>query len=82
MTEKGKGTVLGKFHAMQLTEADLQSIMRMHVNIRNKRKTEKNERVSKRNYGSRPECSIDDAVLEKILIFDNSLVTGNHIFMQ
>ena len=60
------------------TEADFQLIMRMFVNIRNKVNIESDERVSKRNYGSRPGCSIEDAILEKTLIFDNSLVTGNH----
>ena len=52
--------------------------MRMFLNIRNKGRKEKVQRVSKINYGSRPGHSIEDAILEKILVFDNSLVTGNH----
>ena len=50
----------------------------MFVNIRNKGNAETDERVTKRNYGSRQRCSIECATLEKILVFDNSLVTGNH----
>ena len=52
--------------------------MSIFVNIRNKGNIESEERVSKSNYGSRPKHSIEDAILEKILVFDNSLVKGNH----
>ena len=63
---------------MKLAEDDLQLILRMFVNIRNKGKIESDERVSKSNCGYRPGYSIKYAILEKILVFDNSLVTRNH----
>ena len=78
MIEKGKGPVLGKLRTIQLIEADLKPIMRILVNIRNKRNIESDNRVSNRNYGSRPGHSIEDAILENRLFFDNSLVTGKH----
>ena len=54
--------------------------MRMFINIRNKGNMEAYQRVSKRNYGSRLGYSIEDTILEKRLVFDNSLATGIHIF--
>ena len=50
----------------------------MFVNIRHKVNIESDERVFKSNYGSRREHLIGDAILEKILVFDNNLVTENH----
>ena len=76
--EKGKGPVLGKLRTIQLIKADLQLLMRFFVNTRNKSSIETDERISKSNYGSRPGYSIQDAILEKKLVFDNSLVTGQH----
>ena len=78
MIEKGKGPVLGKLRTIQLTEADLKLIMMMFVNIRNKGNIESDERVSKSIYGSRPGYSLEDDILEKRLVFDNSIVTGSH----
>ena len=78
MIEKAKGSVLGKLSTTQLIEADLQLIMRMFVKIRNKGNMETDQRVSKSNHKSRPGYSIEDAILEKILVFDNILVTGKH----
>ena len=52
--------------------------MRIVVNIRNKLNIESDYRVSKSNYGSRPGCSIEHAILDKRLVFGNILVTGNH----
>ena len=74
---KRKGLVLGKIRTMKLAEADLQLKMMIFVNFRNKGNMESDERVSKRNYGSRPGCSIEDDISEK-MVFDNSLVIGNH----
>ena len=63
--EKGKGLVLGKLRTIQLIEADLQLVMRILVNNRNKHRIERDSRISKSNYGSMPRYSIDDAILEK-----------------
>ena len=48
------------------------------MSIRNKGNIKSDERVSKSNYGSRPGHSIEDAILEKRLVFDNIIVTGSH----
>ena len=58
----------------QLMEANLQLTMMMV----NKVNVETDEIVSKSNYFSIPECSIEYAILKKRLIFDNNLVTENH----
>ena len=63
--EKGKGPVLGKLRTIQLIEADLQLVMRILVNNRNKYRIERDSRIAKSNYGSSPRYSIDDAILEK-----------------
>ena len=78
MIEKGKGLVFGKFRTIQLIESYLQLIMRMFVNVRNKGNIEYDERVSKRNYGSKLGRSREDGILEKRSAFDNSLFTGNY----
>ena len=78
MIAKGKGPVLGKLRTIQLIEADLQLLMRIFVNTRNKGSIEADEIILKSNYGSRPGYSIEDAILEKRLVFDKSLVTGRH----
>ena len=52
--------------------------MRIFVKLRNKGNIESDERFSKSNYGSRTSYSIDDAILEKILVFDHSIVMLNH----
>ena len=63
MIEKLKGPALGKLHTIQLIEADMQLIMRILVNIRNKLDIESDDRVSKSKYGSRPGYSIEDDIL-------------------
>ena len=73
--EKGKGPVLGKLRTIQLIEADLQLVMKILVNNRNKHNIESDIRIAKSNYGSRPRYSIDNAILEKCLIYDNSLLS-------
>ena len=78
MLEKVKGPVLGKLRTIKLLEAGLQLIMKLFVSIRNKGNIESDERISKSNYGSRLGCSIEDAILEKRLVFDNSIVTESH----
>ena len=52
--------------------------MRLFVNIRIKGNIESDERILKSNYGSRPGYSIEDSILEKRLVFANSIVTGSH----
>ena len=76
MTEKGKGLIMGKLYNIQLIEADLQLLMRILVNNRNKNKIESDYRIAKSNYGSRPNYSIEDTILEKRLAYYNSLLAG------
>ena len=76
MMEKGKGPVVDKLHTIQLIEADLQLLMKILINIRNKLSIETNKRVSKYNYGSSINYSIENAILEKRLWYDNSLLWG------
>ena len=49
MLEKGKGLVLSKLHIIQLIEADLQLIIRIYTNMRNKYKI-KDYQISKSNF--------------------------------
>ena len=72
MIKKGKGLVIGKLRTVQLVEADLQMIIRICVNNRNKYQIENNLRVSKCNYGLRPNYSIEIVILEKQLTHDAS----------
>ena len=64
--KKGKGYVLGKLRTMQLIEANIQLLIRIFINQRNKFKIKKDSRVTKYNYGY--------AILEKRIIYDNSLL--------
>ena len=74
MLGKGKGMVLGKLRIITLIEADMQNIMRIFLNDGDEEKIETDKRFSKANYGSRKNYSIELAILEKRLIFDNSLL--------
>ena len=78
MIEKRKGLVLGKLRTIKFIKTDLRLILRIFVNIRNKSNIDPDERGSKINNGSRPRCSIEDDILEKRLVFDNSIVTGSY----
>ena len=49
--------------------------MRIGINHRHKYVVEKNSRVSKSNYGSRPDYLIETIILQKRLIYDNSKLT-------
>ena len=73
--EQGKVPVLGKPHTIQLIKSDFHLKTMIFVSIRNKGNVESDIKVSERNYWSRPRYSIEDAILEKIFYFDNSLVT-------
>ena len=77
MISKGKGMVLGKLRIITLIEADLQYIMRIFLGDEEEEKIEKDDRFSKTNYGSRKNYSIESALLEKRVIFDNSMMSGN-----
>ena len=52
MLEKGKSPVVDKLCTMQLIEVDLQLLIRILVNSRNKLNIEFNERISKSSYRS------------------------------
>ena len=78
MIEKGKGPIVGKLRTIQLIEVDLQLLMRILVNNRNKFKIEIYHRIVKSNYGSRLDYSIDDTILDKRLVFDNSIIIGKY----
>jgi len=49
-------------------------LMRILINQRNKENIEKDPRVAKCNYSSRLYYSIKDTLLEKRLVFDNSMI--------
>ena len=61
---------------MQLIEADLQLLIRILINNRNKLNIEYDERILKSNYRSRMNYSIENVILEKRLWYNNSLLGG------
>ena len=67
MLEKGKGLVLSKLHIIQLIEADLQLIIRIYTNMRNKYKI-KDYQTSKSNFISWLNYSIDIAIFKMIYL--------------
>jgi len=77
--EKEKGPVVDKLRTTQLIVADLQLLMRILVNTRNKISIEAGSRVSKCNYGSHANYSIENVILEKHLWYNNSLLRSNKI---
>jgi len=76
MLGKGKGMIIGKLRTITLIEADLQYIMRIYLDDDDEEMIESDDRFSKSNYGSRKNYSIESAILEKRLTFDNSLLSG------
>ena len=52
--------------------------MRILVNNRNKFKIKTDHRIAKSNYGSRLDYSIDNFILEKRLVLDNSIIIGKY----
>ena len=76
--EKGKGPVIRKLRTIQLIEADLQILMIIFINERNSGRIEIDPMISKYNYGSRKGYSIENAILEKRIVYNNSLLMGNH----
>ena len=79
MLEKEKGPILGKLRTTQLIEADLQLLMRMFIGGRTEGVIEKDQRISKFNYGSRANYSIENAILEKRLMCDLSIRDGKEM---
>ena len=74
--EKGKGMILGKLRTIMLIEADLQYIMRIYLEDKEEEMIESDERFSKSNYRLIKNYSIETAILEKQLTFDNSLLSS------
>ena len=77
MIGKGKGMLLGKLRIITLIEADLQCIMRTCLGDNDEEIIEKDRQFSKANHGSRRNYSIETALLEKRLMFDNSVLSGD-----
>jgi len=50
--------------------------MKIYLGDKNEELIERDSRFSKANYGSRKNYSIESALLEKRLIFDNSMLSG------
>ena len=71
--DKGKGPIVGKLRMIQLIEADLQLLIRIFLRGKNIRSIEKDIRISKYNFGSQKNYIIEEAILEKRLIYDCSI---------
>jgi len=74
--EKGKGPIIGKLRTIQLIEADLQLLMHIFIRGRNDDNIENDQRLSKFNYGSRRNYSIETAILEKRLMYNMAARDG------
>ena len=72
MLDKDKGPIIGKLRMIQLIEADLQLLMRIFLGSRIEGFIEKDNRISKFNFGLRKFFSIEEAILEKRMIYENS----------
>jgi len=73
MLDKGKGLIVGKLRTIQLIEANLQLIIRILLGNRNNGAIKVDERISKYNYRSSRNYNIEEAILEKRLIYDCSV---------
>ena len=76
--EKGKGPIIGKLRNITLIEGDMQIGMRIFLSTDIEELIERDERFSKSNFGSRKNYSIAIVILQKRLIFDNSLILMKH----
>ena len=65
--------MLGKLRIIQLIEADFQLLIRIFLKVRNKGQIERDYRLSKFNFGSRPSYAIDEVLLEKRLLFNSTI---------
>ena len=63
--EKGKGIIIGKLWNIQLIEADLQLLIRIYIGSKSEKMIEKDERLSKANYGLRKNYLVESVILEK-----------------
>ena len=75
MLSKGKEMILGKLLTITLIEADLQYMIGIFLNDGKEERIETDKRFSKLNCGSRKNYSIESALLEKRIVFDNSLIS-------
>jgi hypothetical protein len=67
--------VISKLQTIQLIEADLQLIIRIFIKNRVNGLIELDINISNFNFGSRRNYFIEDALLEKWLIYDWSMIT-------
>ena len=65
MIKKGKGPMFGKLRIIELIKSDVQILIRIIVNQRNKGKIKSNPRIAKSNYRSRSKYSIENVILKK-----------------
>ena len=61
-----------------MIEVDIQLLIRILINTRNKFRIEKDNGVSKSNYRLWLYYSLENSALEKRLVYNNSLLAGNH----
>ena len=73
--EKRERSTFKKIRILEMIEADLQLVMRMHLWGWTNERVESDKRSSKQNYGSREGHSIENALLETMLIFDHAKKT-------
>ena len=73
---KGRELIIGKLRTIVLIKADLQCIMRMHLSDEYGEIIEKDNRFLKWNCSSRSNYSIEIEILEKRLMFNNSLLSA------
>jgi len=73
IVEKGKVSVLGKLCIIELIEADLQILLQIFFGVRNEGAIEEDEHISKFNFGSRKNYSVENSILEKRFIYESNL---------
>ena len=74
MLSKGKEIILGKLRIMTLIGAGVQNTIRMCLNNRDEKITEKEKIFSKANCQTRKNFLIESEILQKSFPFDNSLL--------
>ena len=72
MLDKGKGPIIRKLRTIQLIEADLQLLICIFLGTRIKVMIERDSRISKFNFRLRKFYSIEETILEKRMIYENS----------
>ena len=66
MLEKRKGPRLKKLRMLEMIEADLQLVMRMHLGSRMNERFDSDNRALKYDHGSRKGHSMENGLLEKV----------------